>query len=110
MCTVGGAKCGILSAAYTCGGQPVDCGTCSVSYDLCGDNQPNVCSHTCLEVGFETFCGVAGVPFQPTWSTAFTCATAPYRFDSNGGRVIRANGLTGCVGRMIGGTLYWCCP
>jgi hypothetical protein len=99
-------ECG--ASPTRCGGEVVEC-ACAVSYDRCGDTQPNKCGHSCLSA-YTTQCMVAGKP--SAWGVKWGCQQ-PYRIE-DGRPVTRANGLEGCVYYQVpnGGPedFYSCCP
>lgn len=88
------AECGKVTTTQ-CGGHDIDCGTCSPSYEKCGDNGlVNKCGHTCNPgAGTSSTCNGSGVVNPVAYDPACNFPGA----DGNG---------TGCVVVPSG---YWCC-
>jgi hypothetical protein len=102
-CMNSGAECGTINSGCP-GNLQIDCGECSVGYDLCGDTAPNLCGHVCL-TSYEMFCDSMGLPHQ--YGVLAGCKH-PYKMD-NGEPYERPNGTNGCLSSSMNGTAILCC-
>jgi hypothetical protein len=104
VCSTRGYQCGALKTDE-CGGQQVDCGGCTPSYAVCGDNgNIGKCGMVCFNHHLEnSACQNAGLP-----AAVVVNVTCGFPFGNDGSGRLPAN--YGCQELQANGAVLWCCP